>query len=49
MLVGEVTIAGTIKGTAWATGNPNAIEPIRVSDKFWALYEQRGENYARVN
>lgn len=47
--VGEVMIAGSIKGTAWAAGNPNAIEPARVGDTFFELYEQRTETYARLS
>jgi NADP-dependent 3-hydroxy acid dehydrogenase YdfG len=46
--VGEVTIAGAVKGTAFADGRP-AIEPSRIADAFWRLYQGRGENYARVS
>ena len=45
--VGEVMIAGTIKGTAW--GNADSIEPSAVADKFWELYQARGEVRARVS
>jgi NADP-dependent 3-hydroxy acid dehydrogenase YdfG len=44
--VGQVTIAGTIKGTAW--DSPDSIEPSVVADKFWELYQARGEVRARV-
>lgn len=44
--VGEVTVAGTIKGTPWDTGN--SIEPSTVADKFWQLYQARAEVRARV-
>eukprot|EP01035_Chromulina_nebulosa_P036722 gene36722-49506_t len=37
--VGEVTIAGTIKGTAW--GGENSIEPAVVGAKFWELFSAR--------
>jgi NAD(P)-dependent dehydrogenase (short-subunit alcohol dehydrogenase family) len=47
--VGEVTIAGAIKGTAWATGNPNAIEPSAVGEAFHALFEGRSETYRRLS
>ena len=32
--IGQVTIAGTIKGTAW--DSPDSIDPSDVADKFWA-------------
>ncbi len=47
--VGEVMIAGSIKGTSWAAGNPNAIEPSRVGEAFFTLYDQRTETYARLS
>jgi NADP-dependent 3-hydroxy acid dehydrogenase YdfG len=48
--VGEITIAGSIKGTAWDSGNnPNAIEPARVGAAFYKLYADRTENYVRLS
>ncbi len=47
--IAEVTIAGTIKGTAWDQGNPNAIEPARVGAAFYKLYEERKDNYLRLS
>lgn len=47
--VAEVMIAGSIKGTGWASGNPDAIEPSRVGDTFYTLFEQRTETYARLS
>ncbi len=47
--VGEVMIAGSIKGTAWATNNPNAIEQSLVGETFFTLYSQRTETYARLS
>lgn len=44
--VGQITIAGSIKGTGWA--RENAIEPATVGDKFFELYTGRGESYARL-
>jgi hypothetical protein len=44
--VGEVMVAGVIKGTAWA--NADAIEPSVVADKFWELYQARSDVRARV-
>jgi NADP-dependent 3-hydroxy acid dehydrogenase YdfG len=45
--VGQVTIAGTIKGTAW--DSPDSIDPSAVADKFWQLYQGRGEIRARMS
>ena len=45
--VGEVMIAGTIKGTGWA--GENAIEPAVVGAKFWELFAARSEVYARLS
>jgi NAD(P)-dependent dehydrogenase (short-subunit alcohol dehydrogenase family) len=47
--VGEVTIAGSIKGTPWATGNPNAMEPSAVGEAFYTLFEERSGNYTRLS
>jgi NADP-dependent 3-hydroxy acid dehydrogenase YdfG len=45
--VGEVMIAGVVKGTAFDNGGP-AIDPVRIASAFWRLYRARGELYARV-
>lgn len=47
--VGEVMIAGSIKGTAWAEGNPNAIEQSRVGDAFYTLYDKRADAHVRLS
>jgi NADP-dependent 3-hydroxy acid dehydrogenase YdfG len=47
--VGEVMIAGSIKGTPWAAGNPNAIEQALVGEAFLTLYTERTETYARLS
>lgn len=47
--VGEVMIAGSIKGTPWAANNPNAIEPATVGAAFYKLYADRTENYVRLS
>ena len=49
VFVGEVMIAGSIKGTAWAANNPKAIEQARVGELFFKLYSERTETYARVS
>ena len=45
--VGQVMIAGTIKGTAW--GSPDSIDSSSVADKFWELYQKRYEVRARMS
>jgi NADP-dependent 3-hydroxy acid dehydrogenase YdfG len=45
--VGEVTIAGAIKGTPTDTG-AGSIDGAKVAAKFWALYEARADVRARV-
>ncbi len=44
--VGEVMIAGAVKGTAWA--GDQGIEGSRIAGEFWRLYQARAETYARV-
>jgi NAD(P)-dependent dehydrogenase (short-subunit alcohol dehydrogenase family) len=44
--VGEVMVAGVVKGTSWAGGE--GIEASTVADRFWALYQARDEIRARV-
>ncbi len=45
--VGEVMVAGSVKGTAWS---PNeGIEASKIADTFWALYQARTEVRARVS
>jgi NADP-dependent 3-hydroxy acid dehydrogenase YdfG len=48
VFVGEVMIAGAVKGTGFDTGGP-AIDPARIAGEFWRLYKERGDNYARVS
>jgi NADP-dependent 3-hydroxy acid dehydrogenase YdfG len=45
--VGEVTVAGTIKGSAWDSGNAN-LAASTIADKFFELYKGRGEIRARI-
>jgi len=44
--VGEVMIYGTIKGTPTDSGN--ALDASTVAEKFWDLYQSRGENRAEI-
>jgi NAD(P)-dependent dehydrogenase (short-subunit alcohol dehydrogenase family) len=45
--VGQVMIAGAVKGTAYAAGG-DGIDPARISAAFWDLYQGRGEILARI-
>ncbi len=45
--VGEVTIAGAVKGTAWA--GDDGIEGAKIAGEFWRLYQARDENRAMVS
>jgi len=45
--VGEVMVAGTVKGSAWDQGNAN-LDASNIATKFWELYQARGEIRARV-
>ena len=47
--VGEVMVAGMVKGTAWDNGSQGAIDPTRIAEQFWRLYQGRGEVRARVS
>jgi len=51
--VGEVTVAGIVKGTAWDSGGADGqaipgIEGSRIANTFWDLFQARGEVRARV-
>jgi NAD(P)-dependent dehydrogenase (short-subunit alcohol dehydrogenase family) len=46
--VGEVMVAGMVKGSAWDNGGQGGIEASEISGKFWELYQARGEVRARV-
>jgi NAD(P)-dependent dehydrogenase (short-subunit alcohol dehydrogenase family) len=45
--VGDVTVAGMIKGTPYASGD-QGIEGSAVAQKFWELYQARDEVRARI-
>jgi short-subunit dehydrogenase len=45
--VGEVMVAGIIKGTRWDNGGAN-LDGSTIANKFWELYQARGEVRARV-
>lgn len=44
--VGEVTIAGSVKGTPTAT--PTAIEPTEIAETFWRLFQVRDTTRVRI-
>jgi NAD(P)-dependent dehydrogenase (short-subunit alcohol dehydrogenase family) len=44
--VGEVTIAGSVKGTP--TASPTAIEPSEIAEKFWSLAQARDKTRVRM-
>ena len=46
--VGEVMVAGLVKGTAWDTGGAG-IEASTVANAFWDLYQARDQVRARVS
>ena len=46
--VGEVMVAGAVKGTPYASGG-GGIESAAIADKFWALYQARGEIRAQIS
>ncbi len=46
--VGEVMVAGTIKGTAWDQGQAT-LEGSSIANRFWELYQARGDVRARVS
>ena len=37
-----------VRGTAWDNGSAPTIDPATIADKFWGLYQGRGETRARV-
>jgi len=45
--VGEVMVAGIVKGTRWDNGGATLDGPT-IANKFWELYQGRGEVRARV-
>ncbi|HLK39161.1 MAG TPA: SDR family NAD(P)-dependent oxidoreductase [Polyangiaceae bacterium] len=47
VFVGEVMVAGTVKGTPWDRGQAN-LEAAAIADKFWELYQTRSNVRARV-
>jgi NAD(P)-dependent dehydrogenase (short-subunit alcohol dehydrogenase family) len=45
--VGEVMVAGIVKGTPWAT--EGGIDPATIAETFWSLYQARDATRARVS
>jgi len=46
--IGEVMVAGAVKGTAFADGR-DGIDPAAIANMFWDLYQARGEIRARIS
>jgi short-subunit dehydrogenase len=46
--VGEVMVAGTVRGTAWDSGKAT-LEAAAIATKFWDLYQARAETRARIS
>jgi NADP-dependent 3-hydroxy acid dehydrogenase YdfG len=46
--VGEVMVAGMVKGTVWDNGQ-GGIESSAIAGKFWQLYQARDEIRARIS
>ena len=46
--VGEVTIAGVVKGTGPVDPGMPTLQPAAIADAFWALYEARDASRARM-
>lgn len=46
--VGEVMVAGTVRGTAWDSGQAT-LEAATIAIKFWDLYQARGQTRARIS
>jgi short-subunit dehydrogenase len=46
--VGEVMVAGTIKGSAWDSGSAN-LDGSTIANKFWELYQARSDVRARIS
>jgi NAD(P)-dependent dehydrogenase (short-subunit alcohol dehydrogenase family) len=45
--VGEVTVVGLVKGTAWDRGNAT-VEPDSVADKFWDIQKRREDVWVKL-
>ncbi len=46
--MGEVMVAGTVKGSAWDRGN-SSLESTTIANRFWELYQSRADTRARVS
>lgn len=45
--VGQVTVLGTVRGTAWDSGAAT-LEPSAIAEKFWTLYRERRDVRASI-
>lgn len=46
--VGEVTIAGVVRGTGQESPGMPTLDPAAIADAFWRLYKERDEIRARI-
>jgi hypothetical protein len=46
--VGEVMVAGIVKGTPWDNGTAN-LDASTIANKFWEIYQARAEVRARIS
>lgn len=45
--IGELMVLGTVKGTAWDSGN-STLEASAIANKFWELFRARKEVWAQI-
>jgi hypothetical protein len=48
VFVGEITIAGVVRGTGPERPGIPVIEGVAIADEFWRLYKARGDFRKRV-
>lgn len=48
VFVGEVMVAGAVKGTQWA-GGADGIDPVRIAEAFWRLHKDRSDIRAQIS
>jgi NAD(P)-dependent dehydrogenase (short-subunit alcohol dehydrogenase family) len=49
IFVGQVTVMGTVKGTAFDPGGTATLEGRVIGERFWSLYEARKEARAQIS
>lgn len=46
--VGEVTVLGAVKGTAFDPQGKSSLEASRIADKFWEQFQKRTDTFAKI-